>query len=350
MAQTHPVRFCSSCGKELDQGAVFCGHCGASVAGNDPAQSERNSTVQSSVTWVDSSQSKIHVSGPRTPPPPPPRSPLFATVNPDAHSSKPKSYLRVFAIIGVIAVIALVVLGFVGSYMNKAAQEQAEQEQASLLKRTTEITKDNLHTLCSPLSNCTGKFIVWTGTVRSDAHIGDHDFQVNSLNGYASVATSLPLQQELHDGDQVTFHGFIQQLFEPGGNDDIITKGYVRTVIPAQQVEAMKRTEEDAPDSPQVLKDAKKLDEKYGIAAALSCSIGADDYLRSVAKYDFKWDDIGFLDTKFDRHADIVQTPGVIAAISHKVALQNGFGAYQHITLQCDYDTQKKKVLGYHIE
>jgi hypothetical protein len=234
--------------------------------------------------------------------------------------------------------------------MNRAAQERALQEQASLMQRTTEITKDNFHTLCSPLANCTGKFIVWAGTIRSDAHVGDNDFQVDSLNGYAIVTTSLPLQTELHKGDQVTFHGFVQQLFEPGGDDDIITKGYVRSVIPATQVVALKQKEEEAPDSPQVLNDAEKLDEKYGIAAALSCSEGADDYLRSVSKYDFKWDDMGFLDTKFDHHATTVETPGVVVEFSNKVALQNGFGAYQHITLRCDYDSQKKKVVGYQIE
>ena len=362
MAQIYPVRFCSSCGKELDQGAAFCGHCGADVSVNSPAvgtgyphnaiQGELDSTVQSRGTRANLGESN-GASELRTPPPPPPlpRGTLFSSVNPGANSSKPRRNYRVFAI---IAIIAFVMLGVVGSYMNRAAQERAlqqmEQEQSSLMQRTTEITKDNIHTLCSPLANCTGKFIVWPGTVRSDAHVGDHDFQVKSLNGYATVTTSLPLQAELHEGDQVTFHGFVQQLFEPGGDDDIITKGYVRSVISAAQAEEIKRKEEEAPDSPQVLNDAKKLDEKYGIAAALSCSQGADDYLRSAAKYDFKWDDTGFLETKFDHHATTVQTPGVIVEFSDKVALSNGFGAYQHITLRCNYDSQKKKVLGYQIE
>jgi hypothetical protein len=103
------------------------------------------------------------------------------------------------------------------------------------------------------------------------------------------------------------------------------------------------------PDSPAVLNDAKALDEKYGIEATIRCASGADDYLRSIAKYDFKWDDIGFAEAKFDRFIPKVDSPGVYISVSHKAKLQNGFGAFSHITLLCNYDTQAKKVLGYSV-
>ena len=45
-----------------------------------------------------------------------------------------------------------------------------------------------------------------------------------------------------------------------------------------------------------------------------------------------------------------MKSPGVLTNISHKAKLQNGFGVYKHVTLTCDYDTQAKKVIGYHIE
>jgi hypothetical protein len=102
-----------------------------------------------------------------------------------------------------------------------------------------------------------------------------------------------------------------------------------------------------APDSPATLNDAKALDAKYEIPANSSCGVEADDYLRSIAKYDFKWDDTGFLESKFDKYLVNVVSPGVLTTVSHKAKLQNGFGAYQHIELFCDYDTQAKKVLRF---
>jgi hypothetical protein len=101
------------------------------------------------------------------------------------------------------------------------------------------------------------------------------------------------------------------------------------------------------PDSPAVLNSAKALDEKYGIEATSRCASDADDYLRSIAKYDFKWDETGFLEQKFDKYKQKTPSPGVITLVTNKSKLQNGFGAFQHIVLQCDYDTQAKKVLGY---
>lgn len=98
------------------------------------------------------------------------------------------------------------------------------------------------------------------------------------------------------------------------------------------------------------LKDAKYLDDHYGVGAAIGCADGADDYLRSVAKWDFKWDEIGALEAKFDKYRAYVKSPGVLTSVSKKAKLQNGFGAYKHITLTCDYDTQAQKVVSYEIE
>ncbi len=97
------------------------------------------------------------------------------------------------------------------------------------------------------------------------------------------------------------------------------------------------------------LNDAKALDEKYGIDATVHCASGADDYLRSVSKYDFKWDEIGFLDAKFDKYLLHVVSPGVLTSVSDKATLQNGFGAYQRVEILCDYDTQAEKVLRYQV-
>lgn len=101
------------------------------------------------------------------------------------------------------------------------------------------------------------------------------------------------------------------------------------------------------PDTVVDLNDASALDEKYGTSATVYCASDADGYLRTIAKYDFKWDDVGFLETKFDKYLKRVSAPGVLTVVSSKAKLQNGFGAYQHIELLCDYDTQAKKVVRY---
>lgn len=124
------------------------------------------------------------------------------------------------------------------------------------------------------------------------------------------------------------------------GISDIET--YVKTI---QAEEAEKEKEKLKAN----LSNAKWLDSEYGVAASLSCSRGADDYLREY-KYAFKWDDTGFLEAKFDSYLVRVSAPGVITVTSNKVSLQNGFGAYQRITLACDYDTQKREVLGYWVK
>jgi hypothetical protein len=104
------------------------------------------------------------------------------------------------------------------------------------------------------------------------------------------------------------------------------------------------------PDSPAILNDAKALDAKYGIEATVFCGSHADDYLRSASQYAFKWDDMAFVEAKFDNYLKVVASPGVLTSVSNKVSLQNGFGAYTRIELFCEYDTQSKKTIAYSID
>lgn len=101
--------------------------------------------------------------------------------------------------------------------------------------------------------------------------------------------------------------------------------------------------------TPEQLKSAEYLDKQYGIKANATCGAEADDYLRSIAKYDFDWDDEakGFLGVKFDKHLRSVGKPGVLILTSSYAKLQNGFGAWQHIQLFCEFDTQQDKVLSF---
>ena len=101
----------------------------------------------------------------------------------------------------------------------------------------------------------------------------------------------------------------------------------------------------DPPQPPTAsqLLDSKYLSDRYEIEARSRCEVGADDYLRSIAKWDFAWDS----GDKFSSHFVQIQSSGVLVMISRKAKLQNGFGAYKHIVLTCDYDTQSGKVIEY---
>lgn len=102
-------------------------------------------------------------------------------------------------------------------------------------------------------------------------------------------------------------------------------------------------------DDKAIFNDAKALDDKFGTDALVHCEGEADDFLRGASRFAFKWDDIGFLEQKFDKILSHVSSPGVLTMVSNKVSIQDGFGAYERIELLCEYDTQAKKVLGYSI-
>lgn len=105
-----------------------------------------------------------------------------------------------------------------------------------------------------------------------------------------------------------------------------------------------------APNPPTIdLNDSHALNDAYGIHAAISCASQADNYLRRVSKWSFKWDDINWLDRKFDNHLVPATAPGVITMTSNKVSLQNEFGAFRRVTLLCSYNTKADKVLEYAI-
>jgi hypothetical protein len=96
-----------------------------------------------------------------------------------------------------------------------------------------------------------------------------------------------------------------------------------------------------------LLNNAQALDAKYGMAAAQRCAASADDYIRSIARFRFSWDDSGMFQNKFDGFEHSVVSPGVLTLTSRKVKLSNGFGVFNPIEVFCNYDTQSQEVLNY---
>ena len=101
--------------------------------------------------------------------------------------------------------------------------------------------------------------------------------------------------------------------------------------------------------SAQQLSDVEYLEKNYSSESESSCASEADEYLRSIAKFDFGWDDDakGMFGSKFNKYMKYVSESGVITLVSDRSKLQNGFGAWQHVSIYCRYDTQAKKVLGF---
>lgn len=89
-------------------------------------------------------------------------------------------------------------------------------------------------------------------------------------------------------------------------------------------------------------KDLQCLANKNHIVAEVYC----DDNIEKIAKYSYEWID-GFGQSKFShfRWKDI--NKGYITYIGDKIRFQNGFGAWQNIRYECDFDTESKSVLAY---
>jgi hypothetical protein len=137
-----------------------------------------------------------------------------------------------------------------------------------------------------------------------------------------------------------------------GSNKDSKPESAPAHAEPAPRATGPTSTAPKASPAPTIatdLNDAKSLDEKYDTDAIVYCGSEADDYLRGASKFAFKWDEIGFFESKFDKYRSHVSSPGVLTMVSSKASLQNGFGAYERIELLCKYDTQRKQVLGYSI-
>lgn len=80
--------------------------------------------------------------------------------------------------------------------------------------------------------------------------------------------------------------------------------------------------------------------DKHFIAASVRCPA----HVEKLAKYSHKWTD-GTLDPKFSSFAWADQEEGTLTYIGDKIQFQNGFGAMQNHTYECDYDPNTESVL-----
>jgi len=107
-----------------------------------------------------------------------------------------------------------------------------------------------------------------------------------------------------------------------------------------------------APTSPRLGSSAESDDpqavqKQYGAVAASACSMGADDFVNSVSRYGFKWEDIATPGEKFDENLTFYTAPGITTSISDKLYIQDSSGSFKRVQLSCSYDTRNNKVLRY---
>ncbi|OQX27599.1 MAG: hypothetical protein BWK80_04550 [Desulfobacteraceae bacterium IS3] len=103
---------------------------------------------------------------------------------------------------------------------------------------------------------------------------------------------------------------------------------------------------------PKEVKEVKKLEnpnchldlqcwgDKHHIAASIRCT----GHVEKLAKYSHKWTD-GILESKFSQFRWINMDKGIVTYIGDKIQFQNGFGAWQNYTYECDYDPNSDIVI-----
>lgn len=82
----------------------------------------------------------------------------------------------------------------------------------------------------------------------------------------------------------------------------------------------------------------------WGSKNMVDASVYCREPIEKLAKYSHEWTD-GWLGAKFSRYRLNDAQPGVVTYIGDKIKFQNGFGAWQYMIYQCDFDPSSKQVV-----
>ncbi|SIQ24784.1 hypothetical protein SAMN05880590_102783 [Rhizobium sp. RU35A] len=88
-------------------------------------------------------------------------------------------------------------------------------------------------------------------------------------------------------------------------------------------------------------KDLRCWAESVSVDAHVDCARA----IQSLAKWDYQWTD-GFGEPRFSKFQWRDQQKGIVTYMGNRLKLQNGFGAWKHMTYTCDYDPATKLVLN----
>ncbi len=82
----------------------------------------------------------------------------------------------------------------------------------------------------------------------------------------------------------------------------------------------------------------------WGDKAIVGAGVYCKEPVEKLANYTTRWKD-GTFDTKFDRFRWLNKDKGWLTMIGDKIEFQNGFGAYQNVIYECDFDPATHAVL-----
>ena len=104
--------------------------------------------------------------------------------------------------------------------------------------------------------------------------------------------------------------------------------------------EAEKRQKEKEAEELACKDDLQCMGDKFLVAAAVLCK----GHVEALGQYDFEWTD-GMLEPKFSHFRWKNKNKGIVTFIGDKIKFQNGFGAWQIHTYECDFDTENNTPL-----
>ena len=90
--------------------------------------------------------------------------------------------------------------------------------------------------------------------------------------------------------------------------------------------------------------ECKKDLQCWGEEAALYGKYDCSQLIERMSKHDFEWTD-GLLEPKFSHYRWRDPEAGTVTIIGDKIKMQNGFGAWTHMTYECDFNPTSRKVL-----
>jgi hypothetical protein len=95
--------------------------------------------------------------------------------------------------------------------------------------------------------------------------------------------------------------------------------------------------------------DPIALDHEFGTEAQVACSSSVDEYLRSISRYDFAWDDDakGWNGVKFNKVPRQSTGYGMLTLLTTRVKLSNAFGAFEHKDIFCLYNVASKNFVRF---
>jgi hypothetical protein len=87
----------------------------------------------------------------------------------------------------------------------------------------------------------------------------------------------------------------------------------------------------------------------WGDRAIVGAGVYCKDAVERLAKYSVRWTD-GTFETKFSRFRWLDKNKGLLTMVGDKAQFQNGFGAYQNVTYECDFEPEKHIVIAVRAE